>query len=345
MAANYWASTQKRNWLFEHYEITDLRAEVGKQHANVIEQYPLPDRRLFFIFIKDRIMQLSKRLPLRQQCVATALVYLHRYFLFNAMQNVNLYLLTATAFYLASKTEESPHHIRLVASEARQLWPEYVPSDPARIGEIEFCLISEMHSQLIVWHPYRSLTALKENQKLALTNEELSLAWSIINDTFMTDLPLKCPPHLIAVTAMFLAVLFVPGKSSLDLKFLPSDYQSMLDANRFGSLGGRPGISTSIAGTLSSSSMQFGHSQGMNQSNQAQMNNNPNAKSRTLAAAAESEKMQKIIEFLVESDIDIKAMVDATQEIISLYEIWESYNEKMVKDSIMRCIRGQHLES
>ena len=342
MAANYWISSQKQNWLFEPYEITDLRGEIEKQHAKVVEQYPLPDRRLVFIFIKDRIIQLSKRLSFRQQCVATALVYLHRYFLFNAMQNVNIYLLTATAFYLASKTEESPHHIRLVASEARQLWPEFVPSDPARLGEMEFCLISEMHSQLIVWHPYRSLTALKENSKLSLTNEETSLAWSIINDTFMTDLPLTCPPYLIAVTAMFLAVIFVPGKSSLELKQPPQEPLSLMDASRFASLGGRPGISTVIGQALEGSAQTHG-------SSGARQNTQPAAASsiraRTLAAAASSEKMQNIIQFLVESDIDVTRMIDATQEIVSLYEVWEQYNEQTMKEALARCFRGRHLET
>lgn len=343
MAANYWSSTQKQNWLFEQYEIIDLREDIYRQHGKIIDQYPLPDRRHIFIFIKDRIMQLGKRLSFRQQCIATALVYLHRYFLFNAIQNVNLYLLIATSFYLASKTEESPHHIRLVVSEARQLWPEYIPSDPARLGEMEFCLISEMHSQLIVWHPYRSLTALKEHQKLGLTNEELSLAWSIINDTFMTDLPLTCPPFLIAITAMFLAVMFVPGKSSLDFKSPAQDFQAILENNRFNSLGGRPGISNSIASALDGSNAAAYQQNSFVKPQQPQQQ--MSIKARTLVAASNSEKIQNIIRFLVESDIDVAKMIDTTQEIISLYEIWEQYNEKSVKDVITRCIRGQHLET
>ncbi|KAJ9652974.1 RNA polymerase II holoenzyme cyclin-like subunit [Neophaeococcomyces mojaviensis] len=342
MAANYWTSTQKQNWLFEPHEIEALRQEVQKQHTKVVEQFPLPDRRLIFIFIKERILQLAKHLQFRQQCVATALVYLHRYFLFNAVQNVNLYLLTATAFYLASKTEESPHHIRLVASEARQLWPEYVPSDPSRIGEMEFCLISEMHSQLIVWHPYRSLTALKENQSLALTNEELSLAWSIINDTFMTDLPMTCPPYLIAVTAIFLAVIFVPSKSSLDIKAQAPDIQNIADAARFTSLGGRTGVSNTLSQGMGNSGVShnpatFGYSN--------QIIDRSSIKAKTLTAATSSEKMQNVIRFLVDSDIDIERMINATQEIISLYEIWEQFNDKNVKEALTRCIRGQHFES
>lgn len=346
MAANYWTSTQKQNWLFDPYEIAEMRDELERQHVKIIEQHPMPDRRLLFIFIRERLIQLSKRgLQFRQQCVATALVYLHRYFLFNAVQNVNLYLLTATAFYLASKTEESPHHIRLVASEARQAWPEYVPSDPARLGEMEFCLISEMHSQLIVWHPYRSLTALKENQSLALANDELSLAWSIINDTFMTDLPLTCPPHLIAITAMFLAVIFVPSKPSLDPRFQASDIQGLVDVGRWGPSSGRSSILASFRDLHdpppSTSTGPRSHIPKQNQPPP----DRAAIRAKTLAAAANSEKMQNIIQFLVDSEIDIERMIDATQEIISLYEVWEQYSEKAVKEVVTRCIRGQHLDA
>lgn len=335
MAANYWVSTQKDNWLFDDIEIAEQREKIDKDNKKVVELYPLPDRRHIFIFIRDRILQLSKRLPFRQQCVATALVYLQRYFLWNAIQNVNLYLLTATAFYLASKTEEAPHHIRLVVSEARQMWPEYIPSDPSRLGEMEFCLISELHSQLIVWHPYRSLTSLKESSKLALTNEELSLAWSIINDTFMTDLPLTCPPYLIAVTAMFLAVIFIPGKSSLEFK----QNEGQGTEARFSSLGGRPGVSSGMHQAAASSMMNANSMPPPAQVSPAV------SKARITAAALNSEKIQNIITFLVESDIDIRRMIDATQTIISLYEAWEQYSEKVVKDAITRCIRQQHLES
>ena len=257
------------------------------------------------------------------------------------MQNVNLYLLIATAFYLASKTEESPHHIRMVAQEARQLWPEYVPSDPSRLGEMEFCLISEMHSQLIIWHPYRSLTSLKENQKLSLTMEEISLAWSIVNDTFMTDLPLTCPPYLIAITAMFLAVVFVPQKSA-DSKS-NQDLQSLLESHRFGGLGGRAGFANSMAQAMTNSNFPQPTSS-LSKLNSTQSSSNI-TKAKNSEQIGISDKLQIIVEFLVESDIDIKHMINATQDIISLYEAWEQYNEKSVKDIVTRCMRNQHLDS
>ncbi|KIX08564.1 uncharacterized protein Z518_03220 [Rhinocladiella mackenziei CBS 650.93] len=353
MAANYWTSTQRRYWTFTPEKLTEIRDDVEKQNAKLIEQYPYPDRRLMFIFLRDRLLQLAKRQPFRQQCVATAMVYLQRYFLSTPMQNVNLYLLVATAFYLASKTEESPHHIRLVAAEARQSWPEFVPGDVSRLGEMEFCLISEMRSQLIIWHPYRSLIALKENQDLKLSNDELGLAWSIINDSYMTDLPLTCPPHLIAIIAMFLAVVFLPtAKAAGTLRPLTHDTIANPDSGPFSSLGGRPSLTSpfnSVVGNLQMPSQTSGQSNG-NTNGRARMPSSesggqPLDKGKAIAAATESEKMQNTIKFLVESGIDIEQMIEGTQEMICLYDIWEQYNEKSVKEVVARCLKSRGLDS
>lgn len=376
MAANYWTSTQRKYWTHTPARLAEIRDDLEKAHAKVFEGYPYPDRRHVLIFIRDRLLLLAKRLQFRQQCVATALVYLQRYFLSTPIQNVNLYLLVATAFYLSSKTEESPHHIRLVAAEARQSWPEFVPGDVSRLGEMEFCLISDMRSQLIVWHPYRSLIALKENQDLKLSNDELGLAWSIINDSFMTDLPLTCPPHLTAVIAMFLAVVFLPtAKATGTLRPLPHDSVTNPDSAHYSSLGGRQNMSIPFNNVLGNLQLSGGGQQGQSQYNatngkaptrpsqqQAQdQSSNPTTnpttaasdkekekereKEKALAAIKESEKMQNLIKFLVESGVDVHRVIEGTQEMISLYDCWEQYSEKSVKDVVARCLKSRGLDS
>lgn len=370
MAASYWTSTQRKYWTFTPEKLLELRDELDKQNAKVLEQWPYPDRRLMFIFLRDKILQLGKRLQFRQQCVATAMVYLQRYFLSTPMQNVNLYLLVATAFYLASKTEESPHHIRLVAAEARQAWPEFVPGDVSRLGEMEFLLISEMRSQLIIWHPYRSLISLKENQDLKLTNDELGLAWSIINDSYMTDLPLTCPPHIIAIIAMFIAVVFLPTAKSAGtlrpvahandtLPTLPNSDST----GHFASLGvgGRQAMSSgpfnSVLGNLQMSNQMAtqnnataGNMNGkapassQNQIQSDQTVQPPLDKDKALALIKENDKLANTMKFLVESGVDIKQIIEGTQEMISLYDVWEQYNEKSVKDVVARCLKARGLD-
>ncbi len=58
----------------------------------------------------------------RQQVLATAQVYMRRFYLKREIRTTNPYLVLSTAFYLACKMEEAPQHIRVVVGEARQFW-------------------------------------------------------------------------------------------------------------------------------------------------------------------------------------------------------------------------------
>ena len=347
MAANYWTSTQRRFWLFTKDSLTDTRREHETRDHLISQQYTLPDNRLVNIFIKECLLRLSKRLTTRQQAFATTMVYVHRYLISTPIYNVNIYLLISTAFYLASKTEESPHHIRLVIAEARSLWPEFIPGDVARIGEMEFSLISELRSQLIIWHPYRTLKDLEDNHSLGITTEESRLAWSIINDSYMTDLPLTCPPHVIAFMAIFLAVIVQPSKAQLSLASLPQSQQlarNTLPPNSlpssFDSLGARTGMADSLTHSLSNFSSSQPSSVPSSQGSNASNGGNGD---RT-AGAAKAEKIQRMSRFLADSEVDLKQMAEATQELISLYELWEQYSERAVKDALSRYIKGRGLD-
>ena len=66
-------------------------------------------------------------MPVRQQALATAQVYLRRFFTKVEIRRTNPYLVLATSLYLACKMEECPQHIRVVVSEARTIWPGSSP--------------------------------------------------------------------------------------------------------------------------------------------------------------------------------------------------------------------------
>lgn len=140
MAANYWASTQRRHWQFSRETLAEIRQKLEDDRA-LVQQYPLPDRRLLSQFLNQRtsshilicsrlsdgdcseLGKLGKKLLARQQALATAQVYLRRFYSKVEIRRTNPYLVLATALYLACKMEECPQHIRVVVSEARQLWP------------------------------------------------------------------------------------------------------------------------------------------------------------------------------------------------------------------------------
>lgn len=210
--------------------------------------------------------------------------------------------------------------------------------DPSKIGECEFWLISEMSSQLIVHQPYRTLTSLQGS--LNLTNDETALAWSIINDHFMTDLPLIYAPHIVALTAILLSIVFRPSQNAQST--------SAGQSASSGSAGlGQPNVANVNAMTAALNQLQNrtqpptpGGSgmPGQSQAGQAaDAANNPGRMERF-------SKVQRFGFWLAESNIDIEAMVDCTQELISFYDCQEQYNDKLTREQIVRFIKARGLD-
>ena len=53
MAADFWASTQRRYWQFSKEQLAELRAKHDEDRT-LIQQCPLPDRRLLSHFFNTR---------------------------------------------------------------------------------------------------------------------------------------------------------------------------------------------------------------------------------------------------------------------------------------------------
>ncbi|OJJ51161.1 hypothetical protein ASPZODRAFT_163027 [Penicilliopsis zonata CBS 506.65] len=314
MAANYWVSTQRRHWLFSREGLVDVREKLREKDKLSHTQFPLPDQRLLNIYFNQQLTKLGKRMSTRQQALATAQVYIKRFYTKNEIRHTNPYLVLSTAFYLACKMEECPQHIRFVVGEARGLWPgksdvritkrpvDFITSDVAKLGECEFALISEMNSQLIVHHPYRTLSELQP--ELSLTSDEVALAWSVINDHYLTDLPLLYPPHVIAVMAIIIAVVFKPSQTSFHGSGPPPLAGAMRD-----------GAGMNILAALGEK-----------------------------GASGPPPRIQKLVGWIAESEVDIKAVIECTQELVSLYEVWEQYSEKTCKELIGRVVKSKNLD-
>lgn len=294
--------------------------------------------------------------------MATAQVYVKRFYTKVEIRRTNPFLVITTALYLACKMEECPQHIRLMTQEARSLWtgkrpcpfpwpscrsaPARLPDadmqlfhDPSKIGECEFWLISEMNSHLIIHQPYRTLTSLQS--QLNLTNDEMALAWSIINDHYMTDLPLIYPPHTIALTAILLAIVFRPSQNS------GAGQGAASQGSGSASLG-QPNVASVNAVTAALTQLQRhpptpgggampGQQAGGQQATGTDGASNANKIERF-------SKVQRFGFWLAESNIDIEAMVDCTQELISFYDCQEQYNDKLTREQIVRFIKARGLD-
>ncbi|CAN8104174.1 unnamed protein product [Discula destructiva] len=342
MAANYWDSSQRKHWTFTKDQLATMRQNLEEEDPALVQSFGLPQLRHLNIFFNQQISRLGKRLGTRQQAMATAQVYIKRFYTKVEIRRTNPFLVITTALYLACKMEECPQHIRLMTQEARSLWTDMqLFHDPSKIGECEFWIISELSSQLIVHQPYRTLTNLQSN--LGLTGEEMTLAWNIINDHFMTDLPLLYPPHIIAFTAILLAIVFRPSPTSQ------------------GTGTGQGGSSGAAAAALSQpnvagvNAMTAALSQLQNRAqpptpgaagvpSQGQAGQHVDGTSNAL----KQERFSKVHRFglwlATETDIDIEAMVDCTQELISFYDCQEQYNDKLTREQIVRFIKARGLD-
>ena len=166
-----------------------------------------------------------------------------------------------------------------------------------------------MNSQLIVHHPYRTLNEL--HGKLGMGQDEHTLAWSIINDHYLTDTPLLYPPHVVAVTAVFL---------SMTLKPTPGGLQAVMSA------------AASISG---SANHQLGLTTATTTATTA---TGPNMSS------LQQKKVENLVKWLSEGEVDIKAVIECSQEIVALYDVLEQYNEKACKDQIGRFVKARNLD-
>ncbi|KAI1471979.1 cyclin-like protein [Daldinia caldariorum] len=309
MAANYWESTQRRFWQFSKDELAQMRDELEKsdQAQALVQMFPLPRRTHLNIYFNQQIGRLGKRLNIKQQAIATAQLYIKRFYCKVEIRRTNPYLVLTTALYLACKMEECPQHIRMFVTEARSLWPDLLHADVSRVGECEFFLISEMNSQLIVHQPYRTLTTLQSD--FFLTQDEINLALSVINDHYMTDLPLLYPPHIIALTAILLSLIPRPNNN----------------ANM-----------AAVTAALTQAQQ--------NRSTTSTSQNTPGASEKEKQQDMRMSKIQRFAAFLAESTVDIEGMIDCTQELISFYECHEQYNDKIMREQINRFVKARGLD-
>ncbi|SCU88617.1 LADA_0E11166g1_1 [Lachancea dasiensis] len=237
MSASYWESTQRLKWQHTRESLSAERRQLWLLECQLFPQgltvtmenskgqgepvtrnIPITSIEMHYgrdynlrIYCYFLIMKLGRRLNIRQYALATAHVYLSRFLLRASVRECNLYLLVTTCIYLACKVEECPQHIRSLVNEARSLWPEFVPPDPTKVTEFEFYVLEELQSYLVVHHPYRSMEQIvqalhTEPYGLTLSADDLQNTWSLINDSYITDVHLIFPPHVIAMACFFVIV-------------------------------------------------------------------------------------------------------------------------------------------
>lgn len=191
-----------------------------------------------------------------------------------------------------------------------------------------------MNSQLIVHQPYRTLTSLQS--EFSLSQDETALAWSVINDHYMTDLPLLCPPHIIALTAVLLALVLRPSNGPNQ-----GNQNSSITGGGNAAAMGIAAATAALAQAQAGAALAGGH-QGQQPSTPGGLQGSANGKEKVQDIRVS--KVQRFAAWLAESNIDIEAMVDCTQELIAFYECHEQYNDKLTREQIIRFVKARGLD-
>ncbi|KAJ9503409.1 hypothetical protein H2202_001563 [Exophiala xenobiotica] len=163
------------------------------------------------------ITQVGIMLKLPQLTLATASVYLHRFFMRHAMVQNNKpglhhYSVAATALFLATKVEENYRKMREVA----QKQPNLVVDEQSKeywkwrdtILHNEDLLLEALCFDLQLEQPYRILLdflrlyGVQENKHLRNTS------WAFLNDSLVTTMCLQLSPSAIAGSALYMGVKF-----------------------------------------------------------------------------------------------------------------------------------------
>jgi len=248
----------------------------------------------------------------------------------NSYCETDPFIVVAACCYVSAKAEESPVHIKNVVTEARLIFAneEYgvksFPTDNIKLAEMEFYLVGDLECDLVVFHPYRTLMTLcgktgscsaKDIEageagvgvddgvrywgtgegKLELNESALQMAWFIVNDTYRSDICLIYPPHLIAIAAIYLTIgLHDSTRSQLQL---PSNSHNATQA-------------------------------------QPQQPNHARRSSRPTNSALKKHQPQDLVAFMAGLNVNMAIIATISQEIISLYTLWQRYKENGVEASV-----------
>ncbi|EGO30152.1 hypothetical protein SERLADRAFT_344579 [Serpula lacrymans var. lacrymans S7.9] len=330
MATDFWASSHYKRWIVDRPALRQARTED-------LQYVDDPHHLDFFsVFFANAITKLGKKLHLKQRVVATAIVFFRRFYLKNLYCETDPFIVIAACCYVAAKAEESPVHIKNILAEARSLFAHHsygiksFPTDNSKLAEMEFYLVDDLECDLTVFHPYRTLMALCKKEtssdlqaeagelgigiddgprywgngegQLELPDGALQLAWSIINDTYRSDLCLLYPPHLLAITALYLTlVLHAPTRQIIHLQHhshshSPSHSSTPPQPRR----SSRQASHVSVGSTIGSSGKK---------------------------------QMQDVVGFFAGLNVSMPLVATIAQEIIALYTLWERYREDLGSDS------------
>ena len=165
------------------------------------------------------ILQVGIMLKLPQITLATASVFLHRFYMRHSMQTYHYYSMAATCLFLAYKVEECVRKMReLVVACVRVAQKDHHKTVDEQdkeywrwrdnILQYEDLLLEAICFDLSLEPPYKTLLDLLIQFEQGDNKKLRNAAWAFMNDSCLTTLCLLFPSRTIAASALYAAAKF-----------------------------------------------------------------------------------------------------------------------------------------
>lgn len=236
MSGNFWLSSHCAQWLLDKMDLSRAR----KSDLEVLTEEEYTKIMMFFCSF---IQVLGEHMKVRQQVIATGIVYFKRFYAINTLNCVDPLLIAPTALILSSKVEEfggisltrTINTCSVIVKDRFHYAFQPCTDYPFRIHHIlecEFYLLENMDCSLVVFQPYRPLVHYTQDLGPGLEESLLPLAWRIINDSLRTDVVLLYPPFLIALASLHMASVILGKDLRNWFAELSADIDKIIDISK-----------------------------------------------------------------------------------------------------------------
>ncbi|CAM2710591.1 unnamed protein product [Rotaria socialis] len=186
MAASYWKSSQFEQWLFDRQELMSVRLRdiASWPSSNGSSSVTEDDYMKILIFYSNIIQSIGEQYKVRQQVIATAIIYLKRFY---------------ARYPLKTKVEEfSTLNHQRVCNAASTVYKKFAH------------ILGELLSSGPNEYPYQIKHILEYTytREFQIDQPLFEATWRIINDSLKTDAPLLYPPYEIALACIVLAARY-----------------------------------------------------------------------------------------------------------------------------------------
>lgn len=233
MSGSFWRSSHFQQWLI-------TKQDLARERFHDMQVLTEEEYQKLLIFFSNLIQALGEQLKVKQQVIATAIVYFKRFYVRNSFKCIDPLLLAPTCVFLASKVEEfgviSNNRLittcqQVVKTKFSYAYPQEFPYRINQILECEFYLMEMMDCCLILYHPYRPLVQFVHDW----SNKDniLPTAWNVVNDSYRTDVCLLYPPHQIALACLHIACVITQKDCKQWFAELNTDLDKVLEITRY----------------------------------------------------------------------------------------------------------------